>query len=299
MDNLKLVFDFHLFDGEGGGEGGDASTAAPESGKEKVEYGKPKDNGQQPSQVGTDTGHEEPNLDAEFAELIGKGGRYHEVYGQRVSETIQDRFKNQADLQGQVNRIADDLSPLFMNYGLESGDFEGLKNAIANDNSFYQAAAEREGLDVNQYKENLRLKAEAERGRRITEAYQREQMKQERFGMWEAQADALRQSFPNFDLATEIEANESFRNLLDAGVDVSTAFVSTHIPEILNGSNADAETRATNNVVSAIQNRASRPIENGARHSAAIVRKTDPSKLSDEDLDEINRRVAEGESIAF
>ena len=299
MDNLKLVFDFHLFDGEGGGEGGDASTAAPESGKEIVEYGKPKDNGQQPSQVGTDTGHEEPNLHAEFAEFIGKGGRYHEVYGQKVSETIQDRFKNQADLQGQVNRIAEDLSPLFMNYGLESGDFEGLKNAIANDNAFYQAAAEREGLDVNQYKENLRLKAEAERGRRITEAYQREQMKQERFSMWEAQSDALRQSFPNFDLATEIEANESFRNLLDAGVDVSTAFVSTHIPEILNGANADAETRATSNVVSAIQNRAARPIENGARHSAAIVRKTDPSKLSDEDLDEINRRVAEGESFAF
>ena len=32
---------------------------------------------------------------------------------------------------------------------------------------------------------------------------------------------------------------------------------------------------------------------------AAIVRKSDPSRLSNEDIDEINRRVAMGETVSF
>ena len=32
---------------------------------------------------------------------------------------------------------------------------------------------------------------------------------------------------------------------------------------------------------------------------AALVRKSDPSSLSNEDIDEINRRVAMGESVSF
>lgn len=298
MSTSEFAINFHLFDGEGAGAA-EASTPSLEQGAERVEYGKSKGDEQATSQVGTDTGSEAPDLDAEFAELIGKGGRFHDIYGQKVSETIQDRFKNQADLQGQVNQIADDLSPLFMNYGLESGDFEGLKDAIANDTAFYQAAAEREGLDVNQYKENLKLRAEAERGRRISEAYEKEQARQEMYGRWETQAETLKQAFPNFDLVAEIKSNERFADLLNRGASVEEAFGITHLPELLNGANAEAETRATQNVVSAIQNRAARPIENGVRHAAAVQRKSNPSQLSNDDLDEINRRVANGESISF
>ena len=119
------------------------------------------------------------------------------------------------------------------------------------------------------------------------------------FANWEAQADELKQAFPGFDLGLEIEHNEAFANLLDNGVDVHTAFVSTHLNEIMNGNNADARTRATQDVVSTIQSRASRPVENGMNHSAAIQRKSDPSKLTNEDFDEIDRRVANGEAISF
>ena len=295
----NLILNFHLFDGEAGGAefGAEASSSEPKQDVKKIEYGKSKGEGQTPSQVGTDNGT--PSLDEEFASLVGKGGRFHDLYGQAVSNAIQDRFKNQANLQGQVDEISNGLSPLFMNYGLDSGDFEGLINAVRNDDAFFQAGAERAGLDVDQYKRNLQLQAEAERGRRISEAYEREQMKQQMFANWEAQADELKQAFPGFDLGLEIEHNEAFANLLDNGVDVHTAFVSTHLNEIMNGNNADARTRATQDVVSTIQSRASRPVENGMNHSAAIQRKSDPSKLTNEDFDEIDRRVANGEAISF
>ena len=119
------------------------------------------------------------------------------------------------------------------------------------------------------------------------------------YAQWEADQDALRQIFPNFDLGLEIQNNERFAQLLDAGISVQDAFYATHVGEIYTGMDAQAETRATANVVNAMQQKARRPVEGGASHSAAVTRKSDPSALSKEDLDEINRRVAEGETVAF
>ena len=295
MNNRILLYDFHLFDGEGAGA--EASTAGSEQTEQKpvVEYGKSRGEGAATSQVGTDSASPEE----EFAALVGKGGKYHDIYGQMVSNVIQDRFKNQRDLQGQVDRITNDLSPLFMNYGLDAGDYEGLKNAIANDDAFFQAQAERAGLDVDQYRENLRLKAEAERGRQITQAYEEQQRRNAMYAQWESEAEELQQAFPNFDLGLEIEHNEEFGRLISNGVSVRNAFLTTHAEDIFAGANAHAETVATQNVLNTIHQRASRPAEGAMRPGAAIVRKSDPSSLSNEDLDEINRRVAMGEAISF
>lgn len=299
MEN-RIILDFHLFDGEGGeGAGETASTSEPKQDVSTIQYGKSEGDGQAPSQVGSDNGGQEEDLDAEFAALVGKGGKYHDVYGQKVSGVIQERFKNQADLQGQVDQITQDLSPIFMNYGLKPGDYEGLKNAVANDDSFYQAGAEKAGLDVEHYKEMLKLKADSERLSQINDAYQREQAKQAKFAEWEADAEELQQAFPNFDLGLEIQNNEDFRNYLDYGASVHDAFMLSHMGEILGGANDYAQKTATQRVVNTIQQRAARPAEGALNHAPAIERKSDPSSLSDEDLDEINRRVARGEAVSF
>ena len=301
MTIKEFRWDFHLFDGEGGGDAGEGTASSSESKQDvkTIQYGKSAGEDQTPSQVGSDKGNGADDLNAEWEALTGKNGKFHDMLGQRVSEAIQNRFKNQADLQAQVNGIADDLSPLFMNYGLEQGDFEGLKAAVQSDDAFYKAGAERAGLDVNQYKEMLKLKADAERGRRISEAFQNEQARQARYAEWEADASELQEAFPAFDLGLEIEHNEQFKQLLDSGVDVRTAFLTSHMDEILNGANAYAQKTATANVVNTIQQRAARPMEGALNHAPAIQRKSDPSSLSNEDLDEINRRVAAGETVSF
>ena len=301
MTIKEFRWDFHLFDGEGGGDAGEGTASSSESKQDvkTIQYGKSAGEDQTPSQVGSDNGNGADDLTAEWEALTGKGGRFHDMLGQVKSQTIQERFKNQADLQAQVNGIVDDLSPLFMNYGLQSGDFEGLKAAVQSDENFYRSGAEREGLDVNQYKEMLKLKADAERGRRISEAFQNEQARQARYAEWEADASELQEAFPAFDLGLEIENNEQFKQLLDSGVDVRTAFLTSHMDEILNGANAYAQKTATANVVNTIQQRAARPMEGALNHAPAIQRKSDPSSLSNEDLDEINRRVAAGETVSF
>ena len=299
MKHRYMLYDFHLFDGEGG-MGADAGTSAPstQDEKTKVEYGKSKGNEGAGSQVGSDEGGK-GNLEAEWKALTGKGGIYHDLYGQSVSDAIQDRFRNQRDLSGQIDQIYEDLSPLFMSYGLEAGDMEGLKNAIANDDVFYQAQAEREGIDVKQYKENLKLKAEAERGRRITEAYEQQQRQNEMFAQWESEATELQTAFPAFDLGLEIEHNEAFAKMIYNGIPVKDAFLAAHADEIFAGASANANAEATQHVLNTIQQRAARPAEGAMRPGAAIVRKADPSSLTEADIDEINRRVAMGEVISF
>lgn len=302
MTTKEFMMDFRLFDGEGGEGAGESSASSSTSSQDdvrKIQYGKSEGDGQAKGQVGSDNSGQADSLEAEWNALTGKGGKFHDMLGQRVSDAIQSRFRNQADLQGQVDQISSDLSPLFMNYGLEAGDFEGLKNAIANDDTFYQAGAEKAGLDVQNYKQMLKLKADSERLQKIDEAYRREQARQAKYAEWEADAEELQQAFPGFDLGAEIESSDMFAQLLDSGIDVRTAFFSVHADDILNGNSAYASKTATQNVVNTIQQRAARPVEGALGHTPAIQRKTDPSTLSDDDLDEINRRVARGETISF
>lgn len=300
---MKEIFipDFHLFDGEGGGgEGATASQSDSQQDIQSIQYGKSKGEERTSSQVGSDKKASEADaLDAEWKALTGKGGKFHDLYGQGVSNAIQDRFRNQADLQAQVNQIGEDLTPLFMNYGLKVGDYEGLSKAIAGDDALFQAGAERAGLDINQYRQNLKLQAEAERGRAITEAYEAQMRQNEMFARWESDAVELQQAFPAFDLGMEIESNPAFAELLNNGVDVRTAFISTHLDDVLNGASQYAQRTATKNVVNTIQQRAARPMEGAVNSTPALHRKSDPSKLTDKDLDEINRRVANGEVISF
>lgn len=293
-DIYKLSFT--LFDGE---EGGDtASTAEPEQDVRRIQYGKSTgSNGDANSQVGSD--NEAVDLEAEFAELVGKGGKYHDIYGQKVSGAIERRFKNQQDTQKELDRITDSFSTLFARYDIEPGDFDGLQDALSRDDALFETAAERAGLSVDQYKQNLKLKVDADRGRRIQEQIQEQQRYNEQVAQWETEAEELRQYFPHFDLGLEMQYNEQFVQYLDMGVPVHDAFYLTHREEIMRGQNDAVSRQATQKVVNTIQQRQTRPTEGAMTKAPAIVRKSIPSQLTKEDWDELDRRVEAGEEIAF
>lgn len=285
MSNFK--FKFHLFD-EGDGA---ASTQGQEQGNTSVGNGPG-------SQVGTDNGAQ-GNPDAEFAAMIGKGGKYHDAYNRMFTEAMNKRFKNQEDAQSKINKIADDFSLAFAKYGVESGDFEGLREAMANDDAFYRTAAEQEGLTLEQYKAKLQLEVDAAKGRAIQEQIQQQEEYNETVKQWETEADELRQYFPNFDLGMELQTNERFAEYLDMGIPVHDAFFLTHRQEIMSGQSDAASRQATQKVVTTINQRQSRPAEGAMSSNPAVVKKRVPSKLTKEDWDELDRRVAAGEEIAI
>lgn len=314
MNKIKRL-NFFLFDGEGadGGEGGlgqeasdfmDSLDGKPKNQPNvkpdlsKVEYGS--EGKGKASQVGSDKGVSAPNenVDKEFAELIGKDGKYHDIYGQMVSKAIQERFKNQPDYQDQIDGYADATAPLFKKYNLEAGDIEGLAKAIAEDDDLYNSRAEELGIDVNQLKKNLKLEADAERGRKITEEYYAEQQRNAMFRQWESEAEELKETFPGFDLGNEIHQNPDFIKMLDAGIPVKNAFAATHMEDILEGYGNAQNVQATEQVVNNFKKQAARPVESGMSHSPATARKVNPSTFTNEDMDEILRRV-ENEGYVF
>lgn len=323
INNLKL--NFHLFDGDGGGDAGgsagtegglgaEASNFLESLGRTKegaqstsssteptVLYGKAAKEGEgEQGPVGEDGNTANINANSqeseadEFAKLIAKGGKFHDQYGQAISQAIQQRFKNQGDLQSTVDKTNSALAPMYQRYGIKSGDIEGLQQAIASDEDLFSAEAERQGLSVEQYRQNLQLQAEAERGRQLQQQFLDEQNRNRMYAEWDRQAGELRESFPKFDLGQEIQQNQKFADLIDNGVSVQDAFFASRAKDILSGINQESTQAARADVVNTIQQRAARPPENGIRHNAAVVRKVDPKTFTNEDMDKILADVASG-----
>ena len=298
--NLHL----HLFDGaEGGAENGTEGAASTQEsnaepvvvyGKNPAEEDSTSHVGDDGSGDGSDNGAED--IDAEFEELIK--GKYKQQFDGRVRGILQNRFKNAQDAKDTAAKWQDATATLAAMYGIDGTDPEALKNAIERDDGLFSAQAETKGLTPEQYRENLRLRMDAQRGRNMQEQMRIEAEKQQTFQRWEAEAAELSEALPNFDLSYELE-NEAFIGGLNRGLSVREAFYVAHMDEILAGSNAAAEAQATQQAVDNFKQRAARPAENGASHKPAIVRKTDPSKFTDEDMDEVVRRVRRGERIEF
>ena len=300
--NLHL----HMFDGgaAGGAEGGaEGAASTQDSGAEPtVVYGKDPAADDGTSQVGSDEGGDGPDgneleedIDAEFEELIK--GKYKQQFDGRVHSIMQNRFKNAQDAKDVAAKWQGATAALAAMYGIDGTDPDALKDAIEKDDGLFSAQAEAQGLTPEQFRENLRLRMDAQTGRNM-EQMRIEAEKQATFQRWETEASELSEVFPNFDLASELE-NETFLANLNRGLSVRDAFLVAHMDEILTGSSAAAEAQATQQTVNNFKQRAARPAENGASHKPAVIRKTDPSKFTDADLDEIARRSRRGETIRF
>lgn len=289
----------HMFDGEGGdgGAGAGAPNGAAESNVEPtVVYGKD-EAGEEAGQVGTDDNGEvleETDPEEEFTELIN--GQYRDQYNAHVQKIMQQRFKNTENYQDTISGYDKAVAPLYELYGINPGDVQGLERAIASDESLYAARAEEQGLTPQQYRENMRLRMEAQQGRTMMEEMRRQQEKQRTFARWDMEAKELAETFPAFNLQMELE-NQDFTDRLNAGYSVRDAFMSVHLSDILNGAAGEVRTDTTKAMIDNMRTRQARPAENAATMQPAVIRKTDPSKWTDEDFDEVERRIQNGERI--
>ena len=294
----------HLFDGEGGDGGAAGSFGSEAAGTEEttatVVYGKSETEGNA-GQVGTDeTGGNETDEgttpEAEFAELIK--GKYKDAFTGEVNKIMDRRFRNTENYQDTIKQYDKAISPLYAIYGIRPGNIEALQNAISNDEDLYSNRAEEAGMTPAAYKEHLRLTLDAQEGRSLREEMQRELDRRQQFEKWDREAAELKQAFPSFDLAKEVE-NEAFVERLQNGYSVRDAFMVAHMEDIMSGAMGEAKSTATRDVVSNIQARQARPAENAATKQPAVIRKTDPSKWTDEDFEEVERRVRNGERIVL
>ena len=113
---------------------------------------------------------------------------------------------------------------------------------------------------------------------------------------WEQQAEEAKTLYPNLDLNVESQ-NPQFRQLLMAGVNVGTAYMALHQDEVLTAAMQHTAKTVEQKLSNKIAAGNARPAENGASGQSAAVIKSDPSKWTKADREEVRRRAARGERI--
>jgi hypothetical protein len=305
----KLLVNLRLFDGEGDGQAGtdnDGAANGSQQGDDSiVEYGVSDDsynsNGaEDDSTEGSGTGDQDNIYDfskiaPEKREEVYKNFKeaFKDDFSKDFQEHFNRRFKNHKEIETKVTQYEPLIEALLQFHGVQ--DINELSEIINSD--VMSELAEREGFsDVNKYKEYL----DGKKAKETLTKQQQEQLLQQdtesTVNNWVEQGLNLKKQpgFENFDLGQEI-LNPLFAARLEKGDTVEEAYYLVHRDEILK----NAAKRAELNTVTNLQSKGKRIQENGMRQTPGVIRKSDPSKLTDADIDEINRRVARGEKIKF
>lgn len=317
----KLKINLHLFDGAAGdggagvgataGEQGEteaesaATRQTEETGEKEIRYGVQEDAGDEGRAADgdgskSDSGNSEEddaqNREKEFKSLIR--GKFKDLYDGEVQKIINSRFKANKQNEERLASVQGLVDILGERYKDAGGDIGKLTEAIANDSSLWAEEAAKADMSDEQYRafknierENAKLKA-AEKARQEDE-YARSQADK-----WNADAESLKAEYKDFDLGKELQ-NSEFVSALRSGMSMKKAYQSAHFDDLMKSAVESARTDTQKKTVQNIQARGMRPSENsGAAHSAFTI-KSDVNALTDEDIDEIARRVARGEKISF
>ena len=224
--------------------------------------------GQKPQQAPKDNAAAQPaekTIQEKWDEL--KKGEYKELYGQDVQRAIQDRLKNHADLQKQLDALQPIIDAGRKIYGTE--DNAALLEAMNNDERLVQREeeeAEAAGMTVEALRTIRKLE---EDNRRHTQKEQEDiqnQMLHNHYQKLVQQGEAMKQLFPEFDLQTELQ-NPQFLRLTspEVGLSVEAAFYAMHGKNVAAESMRAGMERAQKQMSQTIRAQGMRPVE-GAAH---------------------------------
>lgn len=316
MQNIKLLSaDLTLFEGGAAATGtagattGESTSTSPAAvGRSKgalanVVYGKqesaPGTDGTEANNTGDADQTQEPTQEDRvkaYKDLIN--GEYKDIHTAETQKIFDKRFKDYKTLQQQVADQQSVLERMYQRYGIEDNNIKGLAEAIDNDDSYWEQAADEAGMTVDQYRQfNALQRQNAELVRQEAEREQQFQSQQQ-VNKWMQEAETVKAQYPGFDLGAEL-ANDSFQRMLKSGVPMADAFRAMHFNELQQMTAQYAAAQTEKAVTDNIRAKGSRPLENGTSAQSGFVYKTDVTKLNKADREEIARRARNGEMISF
>ena len=225
-------------------------------------------------------------------------GEYKDQFTERTQQIIDRRFKETKGMEKSLNDQKPIIDLLMQRYNIADGDMAKLQSAIEKDDVYWEDAAEKAGLTVEQFKAMQKLERENAELKRIRQRQESEQQAQQQLADWYKDAEKVKSLYPTFDLRAEI-ANQQFVGLLQARVPMQQAYELIHLDEIKAAAAKSAAQTAGEQMVAKMKSKAARPLENGTSSQSAVIVKNDVSNLSRADRMEIARRVQRGEKITF
>ena len=219
--------------------------------------------------------------------------RFKNEYQADLQRVIDKRFKNAKKVEAERDALrakSEQFEPLmhalYEKYGTEAPE-ELINRVLQETHPHGEAAGQK--AEKGAADNNTATAADAEESERLQAQIVEH---------WQAEANALKDLYPAFSLEEEIE-NDRFSTALQSGMSVRDAYQYAHFDEILSGVIQYTAQGVKNSMQAARAVRSARPAENGTRSGAAAVVKSDVSKLSKADIEEINQRVLRGERIIF
>ena len=281
MIDIYTGINLRMFDGaDGGATGGDGASNTVTLGQAFAAMsGQQAGQAQSPAATEGQTATEPTqamDADAEWAALIGKDGRLRAQYERATQDAINRRMRGATKELNAYKGLAKALS---WKYGTE--DPNELSSMVADDDYMLQAEADAEGLTVEQMRHAKRIQTELDNARAQQELDRRTiQLMQ-----WQAEAAQSMADIPGFDLVRELDENQQFRAIVEAGVNIRQAYDVCY-PEMRDAAvSARAAAAAQKATVDNIRARGMRPAENPQMAMQGGVNATmNPSTMTGEQI---------------
>lgn len=238
-----------------------------------------------------------------FGEMVQ--GEYSDVFQEMMQQAI-DKATENIRQNPQVARLTQALANA---YGVDTDDMDGLIEAVENgrvkDEKYYEDLAQQRGVSVKTARELDKMESDLKRSNTRNaqlQAMQQEATRQQRVSQiqaqWEAQAAQLKTQYPDFELQ-EVLANEQVADLMRRGVSLPDAYRAAYFDHIMQQATAQTAQKVEQGVAARIQQRASRPGENGTRPGGAVTTHVDVASMSRRQLEDLERRARRGEKITL
>ena len=282
-----LELDLQLFD-DGATDGGESAETA--------EVAEPQQAEKDPVAEGEET---KPKS---FDELIN--GEYKKDFDSKVKEIVQKRFKNAKDSEAKLKAYEPFLEILNKKYGIDGNQdtksyAKAMADAIDLDFADLTKEAEEKGVPIDVLREMRKL----ERQNKVLEEQDRQRQEEEAQKEWfnkrYAESEQFKNKRPDFDFIKEMENPEFLALIQNPYITVEGAYNAVHHDDEMKTAMQYAADKVEEGISKKIASRKSRPAENGVSSNASAVTSVDVSRLTNAEIDEINRRVARGEKITF
>lgn len=250
---------------------------------------------------------EEPKA-LSFDDLLKSNADYNNAYNQRMQAAVTERVKSEKARSQKANDALTAMTPaievMARKYGLDAKnmDYEALAKAIENDDAYYEEKAMEMGTSVETAKRVDQM--EREKARRDAQDQMNIQQMQQRnyFISLNNQADKLRETFPNFNLKTELQ-NPAFARMVDpkVGISVEDAYYAVHRKELQAVAMQTATQKTAEMMTNAIASGSKRPAESGTTSQASSVTTFDYRNASKEQREAFKKDLraswARGEKV--
>ena len=232
-------------------------------------------------------------------------GEYKDLADEMMQNAVQIAAQNleaSPEMRGLLEAIAE-------KYGTDATDLTALTDAIRNgvvkDDAYFEKIAMEKGISVKTAREmdkletqNKRLTAQQQAAQQMQKAAAERARIAQIQARWDAEADALKAKYPEFD-REEVLANPEVEKMMRAGCSMEAAYRAAYFDRLMARQTAATAQQTEQGVLNRVQQRASRPAENGTRPGGAVQTHLDVEHMNRKDREALERRVLRGEIITL